>query len=425
MTPEQSVVYDRAYRELWNKHKHDKRFKVPGGEGRLDTHCRIEALQAARDFVSAPLTPAEVQVEAIMERPTFKAQPQPPITGVFDTVIPGENETNFRLLEHFVNTMRVRCVTIPILLVGPPGIGKTSTAQIIAEAIGRKLLPLSGSTMGSDLFGVVAGPLAEAHGGSPFSEVYKHRFNGMRVERVAPSTIFIDEAHLMSSQVQTAMLMAMEGDCTLPKKDGGYVDFQDVLFLAGTTDPSRKAHGEGLIKPLRDRFQEVPFVPYGIETLMKIVQHRFPTITDQEASLIVRTAKLRPRVSINIAKRAGDMPIMEFIHDFLGADERGLDRTDMKIMEVLGSQRKYKNPQKVDEAKRFLAMVAEGKGRATIKQIASAESLLGADEMKPLFLNALADKLNATEIDDIRARVHYLETLNLVMRTTSGIVLIK
>ena len=276
--------------------------------------------------------------------------------------------------------------------------------------------------MGSDLFKVIEGPLTLLHTGNPFSEVYAHKTNKMVVHRIAPTTIFVDEAHDIPMPIQTSLLISTEGSCLLPRTEGGYVDFQDVLFLFGTTDPSRKL-GSGLVAPLRSRCDTIYFVAYGLETVARIVREHMPSISMEDATLLARTAKLRPRIAISFAREVGDTPVLHYMKTNLGADERGLDETDRNILKELGSTIKVKNARQVREAELLLSM--KGVGKLTLKQEANARALLETDELRPMYLNHLADRLDLTEIDDVRARVHYMETLGLVLRTPSGVILQK
>jgi Holliday junction resolvasome RuvABC ATP-dependent DNA helicase subunit len=359
--------------------------------------------------------------QTVLDAPTFELRSQLPIQGIFADVVMGENSHVFRLLERNINTMREQGSTMHLLLVGPPSVGKTMTAQIAARSLNRPMLPLSGATLGSNLFDVVDGPLAQLHNGCFFSEVYKHPDNSMPVYRVAPTTMFVDEAHALTDKIQTALLMATEKPYMISDSEGRYLDFRDVLIILGTTDPSVKSGGGGLVKPLRTRCIEVTFVHYGEEAVGEIVMKHYPRINTQDAELLARAAKLYPRVALSYAKQAGSFPITQFVSEFLGADSRGLDPTDHKLLALLESAVTYQNPLKKAEAEIMIRQHSLG-GKVSELQLAKAEAYLNTFQPKPLGIQAIADKLMITDNEDVRARVHYMERLGLLARTSRGVV---
>ena len=425
----QQEYFSKVYMEALAKGEK----RIPPGPGwaaamdRLHQRATLIAHEALDEFVAMETvlsTPIAVEGSSntlpYLKAPVYAVPKLPPAHNIFKDVVMGENEKAFRFLELIVNTMREQAETIPVLLVGPPSVGKTMTAEIIARAVERPFLPLSASTMGSKLFKVVEGPLAQIHGGNPFKEIYAHPDNRMPVSRINPTTIFIDEAHELHASVQTVLLDAMEKPFLVPKPDGGYLDFRDVLFLGGTTDPSAKG-SSGLVKPLRTRFTEVTFVHYGVGSVAKIVRRHYPRISRSDSEILARTAKLYPRTALRYAKQAGSMPMRDFIRDYLGANELGLDALDQRILALLEENLRPRNPIKVAEAKILLEQHAEG-GRVTPVQMARARAILEAESPKAIGISALASKLMVTDLEDIQARVHYLETLGLVTRTSQGVV---
>lgn len=410
-------VYDQAFYqhlELLSKRRAD--YNTPRGLAR----ARMEAHQVAFEAVlNIPMAQAMASSKVkdniqILDKPTFKLSPLPPLRNIFASVVKGENASSFNQLEMLVNIMRQNAVTDHILLVGPPSAGKTLSAKLVADGIERPFLPLSGEKLGTDLQGVVEGPLSQLFNNQPYSEAYKHPKNGMLVRRIKPLTIFVDEVHAMPSGIQTSMLIATEDDRMLPLEKGGYMDFQDVLFIFGTTEPQM------LNKPLRTRFTTVTMVHYSVESIAEMIRRKFPQISQDDAIYLSRCSKLYPREAVRFARQVVDSGLTprQFGATFLGADERGLDATDRKLLGALESKKKHKNPQKVQEAR----LILEQREKFTPLQVIRAEVLLNTEEFHPMFLTALADKLMLTSAEEIRVRVNYLESLGLVLRTPRGVI---
>lgn len=385
----------------------------------------VSCIRAGREVpLELPVVDAPGVVEGVLPEPVYRIPALPPMRGVFARVVLGENEHAFNRLERLVTMMREQGATKHLLLVGPPSAGKTMTSQIVSRALERPFLPLSGATMGSDLFAVVDNQIASLHSNSPWKEVYQHPDNQQPVYRVAPTTVFVDEAHALPEKIQTQMLMATERPYIIADPKGRYVDFRDVLFVLGTTDPSVKAAGGGgLVKPLRTRCTEVPFVHYGAESVGEIVRRSYPHISQTDAVLLARAAKLYPRTALSYAEQAGKDNVRQFVKHFIGADEQGLDRTDLQILEALRGSVKEIPPMKRLAAEFILEQYNAGKSSVSVLQVANAKALLEAgDQYKPMGIQAIADRLMATDLEDVRARVHYMETLHLVERTPRGVI---
>lgn len=369
--------------------------------------------------IEAAKPQAKILDSPVFEPPRFTAQ-----QGIFQKVVMGENAHVFRLLEQSINAMRENGSTTHLLLVGPPSVGKTTTAQIIAQNLERPILLLSGATIGSSLIDLVEGPLSRLCNGKPFSEIYRHPSNSLAVHRIAPTTLFVDEAHMIPAKLQTMLLMATEVPYILADKHGRMFDFQDVLLILGTTDPSRSGKNCGLAKPLRTRCAEIVFQAYGVDTVAQILNRQFPYLDMAEAHLLARAGKLVPRVALGYAKQAeaGRVRIGTFLRDFIGVDANGLDSLDQKILEALSLSYVQKNLLKVREAELLLEAANSG-ARVTPAQISKAKALLEHKGSKPLSIAALADRLQLTDEMEIKTRVHYLESIGMVERTPRGVVI--
>ncbi len=215
-----------------------------------------------------------------------------------------------------------------VLLHGPPGLGKTTLAQIVANELSVKLHVTSGPAI--EHKGVLAGLLTAL---------------GER------DVLFIDEIHRLSPTVEESLYSAMEdGRIDLPMGEGSRartVSFSLPPFtLVGAT--TRTAL---LSAPLRDRFHIVEGLDfYADEDLAQIVSRAAGllklVIEDAAALEIGRRSRGTPRVAIRLTKRvrdfaqvAGREPLArsdaaEFL-DQMGVDREGLDEVDQRILDTV------------------------------------------------------------------------------------------
>ena len=215
-----------------------------------------------------------------------------------------------------------------VLLSGPPGLGKTSLAMLMAKALGSELH-------------LVSGPAIEKKG--DLAAV---------VTNLKPrDVLFIDEIHRMHVTVEEILYSAMEDfrlDILIGQGASARTMQIDLVpfTLVGATTRS------GLLSnPLRDRFMaHLTFDYYSAETLAKILETNAAKLhvpmTGEAKMEIARRARGTPRIANRILRRVRDYALvagkkmvdLAEVRQALGLmdiDELGLDTMDRKIMTVM------------------------------------------------------------------------------------------
>lgn len=214
------------------------------------------------------------------------------------------------------------------LFCGPPGLGKTTLANIIAKSMGTKLVVTSGPIL--EKAGDLAGILTNLQDGD---------------------LLFIDEIHRLNRVIEEYLYPAME-DFVLdlmidsgPSARSVQVKLNRFTLIGATTRAGL------LTGPMRSRF---PFTCrldyYNSETLMKIIQ-RSSRILDlpleEEAALEVASrSRGTPRIANNLLRwvrdyaqmktqKRADLGAVKAALDMIAIDHKGLDEMDKKILEVL------------------------------------------------------------------------------------------
>ena len=215
-----------------------------------------------------------------------------------------------------------------LLLSGPPGLGKTTLAQIVAIEMGAGFQPTSG-------------PALERP--SDLAAILTNLGDG--------DVLFVDEVHRMPRAVEEVLYPALEDfnlDVVLgkgPTARSIRLELPRFTMIAATTRP-------GLITlPLRERFGFSPRLDYyASDELTSIVRRSAGilgvTIDDEGASEIARRSRGTPRIANRLLRRVRDFA--EVRHDgviggdvardgleLFEVDERGLDRLDHAILRAV------------------------------------------------------------------------------------------
>lgn len=212
-----------------------------------------------------------------------------------------------------------------VLFYGPPGLGKTTLAGIIANEMGTHIKITSGPAIGKP--GEMAAILSNLQEGD---------------------VLFVDEIHRLNRQVEEVLYPAME-DYVIDIMIGKGATARSIrLDLPKFTLVGATTRAGLLSAPLRDRFGVVHHLEfYNVEELTTIIEHSAHKleveIEPDGAYELARRSRGTPRLANRLLKRVRDFAqvkydgvitkeVASFALDLLEVDKLGLDQNDRNIL---------------------------------------------------------------------------------------------
>lgn len=232
-------------------------------------------------------------------------------------------------LDVFIKAAKLRNESLDhVLLYGPPGLGKTTLAYIIANELGSNIKTASGPAI--EKAGDLAAILSSLQEGD---------------------VLFIDEIHRMPRFIEEVLYSAME-DFTLDIIINGDSSSRSVkIDLPPFTLVGATTRIGDLSSPLRDRFGIISHLDYySIEDLIKIVKRTskvFDIEIDDNAALeLAKRSRGTPRIANRLLKRVRDFTLVNELDsiteeitksslDKLKVDSEGLDELDHKLLNTI------------------------------------------------------------------------------------------
>lgn len=273
-------------------------------------------------MINSILDPSEIDIDKEIIQYENKLRPK-----TLSQIIGREKEK--RSLKVMIKAAKQRDEAIDhILFHGPPGLGKTSLAQVVANELGVEIYATSGPALErkGDLVSILS--------------------------NISPKGVFfIDEIHRLNKSIEEMLYSAMEDqkiDIVIGKGPSARtlkLDLNPFTVIGATTRV-------GLISaPLRDRFGVLMHLDYyDYEELRDLILQKSKAleikINSNAAYEIAKRSRRTPRIAIRILKRVRDLASvngkseidMELCEEglkMIEVDKHGLDNLDRKILKTI------------------------------------------------------------------------------------------
>ncbi|MGB9755255.1 MAG: Holliday junction branch migration DNA helicase RuvB [Desulfurella sp.] len=216
------------------------------------------------------------------------------------------------------------------LLYGPPGIGKTTLAHIIAKEMDSSIVTISGPSI--EKVGDIAAILTSLDD---------------------KDVLFVDEIHRLNRNIEEMLYSALEDfklDIVVGQGPGAKtlrIDLPQFTFVGATTRIGM------LTNPLRDRFGLVLRLDYyALDELLDIINRSALVlnikIDKDSAKIIAQRSRSTPRIANKILRRVRDLAQVKQIDKItkditqealkiINIDENGLDYLDKKYLEIINN----------------------------------------------------------------------------------------
>ena len=233
-------------------------------------------------------------------------------------------------LRVFIKACKMRDEVLDhVLLYGPPGLGKTTLARIIANEMGTNIKTASGPSI--EKSGDLAAILSTLEPGD---------------------VLFVDEIHRIPRYIEEILYPAMEDfvlDIVISNGDGSSrnlrIDLPPFTLVGATT------RAGDISAPLRDRFGIVSKLSYYTDDELDLIVKRTSKVLgmpiDANASMeLAKRSRKTPRIANRLFKRVRDFALVFELDEIdeeitktslkrLKVDEYGLDQIDIQYLEAL------------------------------------------------------------------------------------------
>ena len=222
-----------------------------------------------------------------------------------------------------------------LIFFGAPGLGKTTLASLVSNAVGSNLVYSQGQSLTK--IGDVAAILSNLK---------------------ENDILFVDEVHRLKPNVQEFFYTALEDfylDIVIgkgPSAKSMRLDLQPFTFIGATTRLDK------LTQPFRDRFGVIfKFEEYTEKEIAKILKVHLATfdlsIEDSALDILISATKSVPRIAINTLKRVHEYCLFHDVNkiskdhileclSLLSIDETGLNQFDFKFLDILSQSRELR-----------------------------------------------------------------------------------